>query len=73
MFERDLARNIEVIDEQLAAVLREKTPAERIAMIGDANQTARMLAAAGIRYRHPDWPQDRVDAEVARRMLGAAK
>jgi hypothetical protein len=65
-------RNIEVIDDALAAVLRNKTPAERIAMAADANETARKLAAAGIRHDHPDWSQLDVEREVARRMLGEA-
>jgi hypothetical protein len=65
-------RNIEVVDDDLAAVLRQKTPAERIAMAADANETARKLAAAGIRHDHPDWSQRDVEREVARRMLGEA-
>ncbi len=65
-------RNIEVVNDDLAAVLRQKTAAERIAMAADANETARKLAAAGIRHDHPDWSQSDVDREVARRMLGEA-
>jgi Rv0078B-related antitoxin len=65
-------RNIEVVDDDLAAALRQKTPAERIAMTADANETARKLAAAGIRHDHPDWSQRDVEREVARRMLGEA-
>lgn len=65
-------RNIEVVDDDLAAVLRHKSPAERVAMIADANETARVLAAAGIRYCHPDWTEELISQEVARRMLGAA-
>lgn len=64
--------NIEVIDDQMVEILRAKTPAERLAMIGDANETARCLAAAGIRYQHPDWTEIQIQQEVARRMLGAA-
>jgi hypothetical protein len=65
-------RHIEVIDDDLANILREKTPVERIQMIGDANDTARLLAAAGIRYCHPDWSENQIQREIARRMLGAA-
>jgi hypothetical protein len=65
-------RNIEVVDDDLAEVLRQKTPAERIAMAADANETARELMAAGIRRYHPDWSDIQVDREVARRMLGEA-
>jgi hypothetical protein len=64
-------RNIEVIDDQMAAILRDKSVTGRIAMSADANDTARLLAAAGIRHVHPDWSEDQVQQEVARRMLGA--
>lgn len=61
---------IEVIDDDLADALRDKSPAERIQMIGAANQTARLLAAAGIRYQHPDWTEEQVNIEVIRRVCG---
>lgn len=65
-------RNIEVMDPAQAAILREKSMAERVAMIGAANRTARALVAAGIRVTHPDWSDEQVQAEVARRMAGGA-
>jgi hypothetical protein len=66
-------RNIEVVEPELAAILRTKTPAERIEMIFAANRTARMLAAAGIRHQHPDWDESQVNREVVRRVSGGAK
>jgi hypothetical protein len=63
-------RNIEVVDDELARVLREKSPAERIAMIAAANRTARLLAAAGVRCQHPDWQDSKIQAEVIRRVCG---
>jgi hypothetical protein len=65
-------RNIEVIEDDLAEILRQKTPAERIAMAADANETARIITAAGIRHCHPEWSEQQVQREVARRMLGEA-
>ncbi len=64
--------HIESVDDRVVEIVRRKTPAERIAMILDANDTARSLAAAGIRHCHPDWNERRLQAEVARRMLGDA-
>jgi hypothetical protein len=61
---------IEVLDQDLANALRTKTAAERVAMIGAANRTARVLAAAGVRYQHPDWSDDQVQAEVIKRVCG---
>jgi hypothetical protein len=63
-------RNFESIDNSLANVLRCKTPAEKVEMIAAANRTARLLAAAGIRYQHPDWADERVQAEVIARVCG---
>jgi hypothetical protein len=65
-------KNVEVIDDALADILRQKSPAERIAMAADANETARIIAAAGIRHCHPEWSEQQVQREVARRMLGEA-
>ena len=64
-------RNLESVDNMLAAMLRGKSPAEKVAMIEDANQTARVVIAAGVRHLHPDWSTDQSQREVARRMLGA--
>lgn len=61
---------IEVVDDEMAAVLRAKKPHERIAMMGECNETMRALIAAHLRERHPDWSPEQVQAEVARRMLG---
>ena len=58
---------IEVVDDQLAEVLRTKTPEQRVEMIAAANRTARVLAAAGVRHQ-PDWDEARVQAEVIRRV-----
>ena len=62
--------NIETIDAALADALRNKTAAERVQMIGAANRTARILAAAGIRYQHPDWTDAQVHKEVLKRVCG---
>ncbi|HEX5471390.1 MAG TPA: hypothetical protein VFW73_05865 [Lacipirellulaceae bacterium] len=62
----------EAVDDALADALRNKSPGDRIQMTGDANDTARLIMAAGIRYSHQDWTDDQVQREVARRMLDAA-
>jgi hypothetical protein len=64
-----LPRTIEVVDWKVAEILRQKTPAERLALIDDCNRAARTMLAAGIRYRHSDWSEDQVLAEVKRRWL----
>ena len=59
---------IEVVDDQVASVLRQKTPAERLAMMFDCNRTMRLLIAGSLRTRHADWDDAKIAAEVARRM-----
>ena len=61
---------IEAIDDAMVKALRDKLPADLIQMIGAANRTARLLAAAGIRYRHPDWTDEQVNIDVIRRVCG---
>lgn len=63
------AHHIELVDDRVAAALRSKTPAERLAMCFDAEKLVRLLMAAGIRYQHPDWDEEQVQWEVARRFL----
>ena len=59
---------IEVVDEAVAAVLRMKTPADRVAMIEDANRFARSLIAGHLKTQHPNWSIDQIRSEVARRI-----
>jgi hypothetical protein len=66
-------RNIEVVDSDLASVLRFKTPAERMEMVFAAHRTARLLAEGGIRHHHPDWSEAQVEREIVRRVSGGAE
>lgn len=61
-------RRIEVVDDDVAEVLRGKTPAERVHMVFGAYRFMRQLILGVVRDRHPDWDTARVEAEVARRM-----
>lgn len=63
---------IEVVDESIAAILRQKTPAERIAMVCAAHRTAREILTARIRSQHPDWTDEQIRLEVARRLTRGA-
>ena len=63
---------IEVIDDAQAEILKRKTPTERIAMVMDCHRTMRLLIAGGLRTRHPDWDQEKINAAVAERILHGA-
>ena len=63
---------IEVVDDTMAEILRHKTPAERI-RIGFALWTsARHMLMSHLKKTHPDWDNDRVEKEVARRLSHGA-
>jgi hypothetical protein len=62
----------DVIDDTYAAFLATKTPAEKAAMVGDAHETAKVLVAAGVRIRHPDFNEEQVKREVCRILLDAS-
>jgi len=63
---------IEVVDDAVADVLRSKTIAQRVEMVFAANRTMRLRIEGHLRTEHPDWSDEQVLAEVARRMLGGA-
>jgi hypothetical protein len=63
---------VEVLDEAMAEVLRGKTPAERIAMVFDAERTMRLLLRANLLWQHPDWSAQQIADETARRFSHGA-
>jgi hypothetical protein len=58
---------VELLDDAMVEVLRRKTPAERVAMVFDAEQTMRLMLEANLHWRHPDWDAEHVAREIARR------
>jgi len=66
-------RRIEVVDDAVAAILRTKTPAERIAMGFECNRMVRLRIEGHLRTIHPDWAVEQIQAEIARRMLLGSK
>lgn len=65
-------RRIEVIDDATAAMFRAMTPAQRVASALRAHRMAREFIIAIVRSSHPDWADELVSREVARRMSGGA-
>lgn len=59
---------IELIDPLMVPVLRKKTPSERLAIANGMWRSARKLIESAVRQRHPDWSDQEVQREVARRM-----
>lgn len=63
-------KRIEVIDDDMVPVLRAMTPAQRLAIAFDCNETMRLRLAGNLMTRHSDWTEEQIALEVARRMLG---
>jgi hypothetical protein len=61
------AGQIEILDDSMADVLREKRPAERIRIGFDIWTSARAMLTAYITSIHPDWDRAHVEREVTRR------
>jgi hypothetical protein len=58
----------EVVDEEMAKVLRAKTPAERLAIGFGLWRSARVMLSSMLRSQHPDWSDERVNREVSTRL-----
>ena len=54
----------------LIELLRRATPARKMALVLDANRTARLLALAGLRERHPGESATRLRRRLADLWLG---
>jgi hypothetical protein len=64
-------------DEQTSqeqfAILRAMSGEKRLQLAEQMFWSARKLKAAGVRYQHPDWPDEKVIAEVNRIFLNAGR
>lgn len=65
-------RNIEVVDDIVAGILRRKTSGDRVRMITDMWETASSLLIAGIKTNHPNWSDEIIRIEARNRVNGNA-
>jgi len=56
----------------MAAILREKTPAERLAIAWGMWRFAQDLITRAARAEHPEWPEEELQRHVASRMSHGA-
>jgi hypothetical protein len=59
----DLKR-IEVVDDEMARILRGKTGAERLAMANDMFNSARRMLLSHLAAEHPDWSEEEIARET---------
>ena len=58
----------EMVDDAMVPILRRKTPAERLAIVDGLWTMARRLVRAQLKMDHPDWTDEQIARETARRM-----
>jgi hypothetical protein len=64
-------RDPEIVDDEMAAVFRAKTPVERLRVAFGLWTSTRIMLERLLRSQHPDWDDRTVKAEVAKRMSHA--
>ena len=63
---------IEVMDDLMAEVLRQKTGAERLAIAWRMWSSARHMLTTFLQAENPEWDAEMVERETARRMSHGA-
>ena len=63
---------IEVIDDEMAAVFRRMTGAQRLQIASDLFSSTRRMLLSHLRFEHPDWDDEKLTREVAHRMSHGA-
>jgi hypothetical protein len=66
------SHQIEVIDDEMARVFRQKTGAERLQIASDMYASARRMLLSHLRATRPDLSDHELTREVARRMSHGA-
>ena len=61
-------RNIEVLDDQMVKVLKEKTPQQRLAMAFNMWDLAKNQLTSYLRSLNPHWDEKKIHREVVRRL-----
>jgi len=59
---------IETMDDDMATVIRGKTPAERLRIAWGMWLSAQSMLTRLVRSQNPEWTDNEVGAEVARRL-----
>ena len=59
---------IEVVEDKVAEILKGKTPAERLMLGFDMWHSASMMLFNYVKSQHPEWNEEKIQKEVARRL-----
>ncbi|HYU34115.1 MAG TPA: hypothetical protein VEW48_18320 [Thermoanaerobaculia bacterium] len=63
---------IELVDADMARILRAKTGAERLKIASDMFASARRMIASHLASEHPDWDEEQIQRETSRRISHGA-
>ena len=66
------AGQIEVVDEVMSEILKDKTPAERLSIAHGLWRSARQQLISYLHALHPEWDEAQIQREVARRLSHGA-
>ena len=62
----------EIIDDQMAEILRRKSDIQRLRSVDTFWRSARAILRAAIITEHPDWDATRVNREISSRISNGA-
>ena len=65
-------RDSDVVDDEMARILRAMTGAERLRIANSLFVSARRMLASYLAAEHPDWDQHRIEQDTARRISHGA-
>lgn len=67
-----LLHQFEMMDDAMADILRRKSDAERLRIGARMWRSARVMLRGAIRMEHPDWSEEDINREIARRISHGA-
>lgn len=66
-------RQIEVIDDKIAEILKKKTGQERLKMVWDSWTYFCQRIEAHLKSSHPEWTEEEIQKEIVKRVLYGTK
>ena len=63
-------QRIEILEPEMAHVLRALTPVKRLAIAFSCNRTVRLRWQSQLHKKHPEWSDQEIQQDIARRLLG---
>lgn len=65
-------RRIELLDPAIVAILKMKTPAEKLSLGFEGHRLVRLRIAGHLRSQHPAWSEAEIQSAVLKRLANGA-